>query len=412
MAPVVRFVYDVVCPFAYLAFRQLDRVRAHASVVLQPVLLGGLLRHVGAPDDPNTVMAPARAAANRRDIALWAEFGGVSLKPPVTHPGRTVDAMRILSAAPPAVRPAWSATLFEAYWEHGEDLSDRTVLERVMAPHAIDVGAAIEAGREPLRVSTRTAYDAGAFGVPTFLGGPRMLWGQDRMGLLLRDLGAKVPLDRWSAPPSAPARRVMGVRIVHDFASPFSYLASTQVERIARQAGVEVEWTPILLGALFRAIGTPNVPLHAMNETRQAYVRRDMVDWAEGWGAPLRFPSHFPLRSVLPLRASLVEPACVHALYEAAWVADRRIDTPEMLGPVLADAGFDADAILARTGEPKVKLALRTNTERARTEGICGVPSFVVTYDDGATLRLWGQDRLVMLRAALQGWMPINAAAL
>lgn len=412
MAPVVRFVYDVVCPFAYLAFRQLGRVRERADVVLQPVLLGGLLRHVGAPDDPNTVMAPAREAANRRDIALWAEFGGVSLNPPAAHPCRTVDAMRILSAARPSDRQAWSATLFEAYWIQGEDLSDRAVLERVMAEHNVDVHAAIEAGRESLRASTRAAYEAGAFGVPTFLGARRMLWGQDRMGLLLQDLGGQASLDAWAVPPSHPRRRVTGLRFVHDFASPFSYLASTQVERLAAEAGVEVEWAPILLGALFRAIGTPNVPLHAMNETRQAYVRRDMQDWATGWGAALRFPSHFPLRSVLPLRASLVEPDCVHALYEAAWVTDRRIDTPQTLGPVLADAGFDADAIVSRAGDPAVKLALRTSTERAQAEGICGVPTFVVTYDDGATLRLWGQDRLVMLRAALQGWMPANAAAL
>ena len=41
----LRFAYDVVCPFAYLAFQQLDRVRALADVELQPVLLGGLLRH-------------------------------------------------------------------------------------------------------------------------------------------------------------------------------------------------------------------------------------------------------------------------------------------------------------------------------------------------------------------------------
>jgi len=410
--PVVRFVYDVVCPFAYLAFRQLDRIRAHAEVELQPVLLGGLLRHVGAPDDPNTVMAPVRAAANLRDIALWAELGDVSLKAPPGHPRRSVDAMRILSAAPAQQREAWTATLFEAYWERGEDLSDREVLGRVMAPHQVDVEATIEAGRESLRASTLAAFEAGAFGVPTFFGGPRMLWGQDRIGLLLRDLGGQVALDAWSVPPTRPARRVTGIRFVHDLSSPFSYLAATQIERIAAGAGLEVEWSPILLGALFRAIGTPNVPLHAMNETRQAYALRDLQDWADGWGVPLRFPSHFPLRSVLPLRASLVEPACVGALYRAAWAEDRRIDTPQTLAPVLADAGFDADAILARTQAPEVKSALREQTERAQREGICGVPSFVLTYEDGTTLRLWGQDRLVMVRAALEGWMPARAASL
>lgn len=408
----VRFVYDVVCPFAYLAFRQLDRIRAHAEVELHPVLLGGLLRHVGAPDDPNTVMAPARAAVNRRDFTAWSEFWGVPLHVPSGHPRRSVDAMRVLCAAPDDRREAWTASLYEAYWERGENIADRDVLRRVMSVHDVDVDAAIEVGREPLRASTAVAFEAGAFGVPTFFGGPRVRWGQDRIGLLLRDLGADVRLDAWAEPAATSQRRVTGLRFVHDFASPFSYLASTQVERLAAQANLAVEWSPILLGALFRAIGTPNVPLHAMSRARQAYVQRDMVDWAEAWGVPLRFPSHFPMRSVLPLRASIVEPRCVRAIYQAAWADDRRVDTPETLGPVLDEAGFSASEILERTSAPEVKSALRGNTERAQAEGICGVPTFVLTYDDGSTLRLWGQDRLVMVRAALRGWMPPVASSL
>ncbi|MCR9166519.1 MAG: 2-hydroxychromene-2-carboxylate isomerase [Nannocystaceae bacterium] len=402
----IRFVYDVVCPFAYLAFRQLSRIRVHAEVELHPVLLGGLLRHAGGPDDPNTVMAPARAAVNRRDFEAWSDFWGVPLHVPAGHPRRSVDAMRVLCSADAEQREAWTATLYDAYWQRGEDIADRDVLRRVMAAHDVDVDAAIEAGRDALRASTQAAFDAGAFGVPTFLGGPRLLWGQDRIGLLLRDLGAPLHPDAWAEPAATSPRRVTGLRFAHDFASPFSYLASTQVERLAAEAGLSVEWSPILLGALFRAIGTPNVPLHAMNPARQAYARRDIADWADAWGVPMRFPSHFPMRSVLPLRASLVEPRATAAIYRAAWAEDRRVDTPETLGPVLEEAGFDAAGILARTADPEVKAALRENTERAQAEGVCGVPTVVLTYDDGSTLRLWGQDRLVMVRAALRGWMP------
>ena len=407
----IRFVFDVVCPFAYLAFRQLDRIRAlGVEVELVPVLLGGLLRHVGAPDDPNAAMAPARAAVNRRDFGAWAEFWGVPLTVPPGHPRRSVDAMRILAAAPESEREVAAATLFAAYWERGEDLADRAVLQRLLP--TVDVESRIEAGRDRLRAATQAAFEAGAFGVPSFLGGPRLLWGQDRIGLLLADLGADVRPDAWAEPFAIGPGRVTGLRFVHDFSSPFSYLASTQIERLATEAGLEVEWSPILLGALFRSIGTPDVPLHAMNETRAAYARRDLDDWARAWGVPLRFPCHFPLRSVLPLRVSIVEPRAVAAIYRAAWAEDRRIDTPEALAPVLEGAGLDAAGILARTEDPEIKGVLRTNTARAQAEGICGVPTCVLTYEDGRTLQLWGQDRLVMVRAALRGWMPSTAAAL
>ncbi|MEM6291374.1 MAG: DsbA family protein [Myxococcota bacterium] len=404
----LRFAYDIACPFAYLAFRQLHRVRAHAEVELMPVLLGGLLRHVGAPDDPNTAMAPARAAINRRDITLWGALHGVPLRIPPEHPRRTVDAMRVLAAAPVPHREALTAALYAAYWEDGVDVTDREVLAARAAPFGLDAHALIEAGREPLRSATQAAFEAGAFGVPSFLDGPRLLWGQDRIGLLLRDLGDPLPPEGWVGPAvtTSTSTTVTSLRFFHDVSSPFSYLASTQVERIAAAYGHAVLWTPILLGALFRTIGTPDVPLHAMNETRQAYTRRDMHDWAQAWGVPLRFPSHFPLRSVLPLRAMLVEPASTAAIYRAAWGEDRRVDTPEALCAVLTEVGLDGAAIVEQASDPGIKAALRENTERAVASGVCGVPTVEVTWNDGGRVLLWGQDRLVMLRAVLQGWVP------
>lgn len=416
----IRFVYDIACPYAYLAFSQLDRVRVHADVELVPVLLGGLLRHAGGPDgpdgpdDPNTVMSPARAAMNRRDIHRWADAWGVPLRIPAGHPRRTVDAMRVLAAASADRRASLTRTLYEAYWQHGEDVSDPGVLQRLL--EGVDVRAAIEAGREPLRTATAEAYGEGAFGVPTFLGGPRLLWGQDRMGLLLRDLGADVAPDLWMVPaPSHDVREpsaLTSLQLVHDVASPYSYLASTQVERVAAAAGVAVTWTPILLGALFREIGTPEVPMHAMNERRQAYARRDMIDWAEAWGVPLRFPSHFPLRSVLPQRAMVVEPGCTAAIYRAAWQDDRRVDTPQTLATVLDAAGFDGAAIVAKAGDPAIKAALRENTAAAVDQGLCGVPTFAVGREDGSTPRFWGQDTLVLVRVALDGWVPAGSSTL
>lgn len=34
-----------------------------------------------------------------------------------------------------------------------------------------------------------------------------------------------------------------------------------QVERVAKECGAQLEYVPILLGALFRTIGAPNAPM-------------------------------------------------------------------------------------------------------------------------------------------------------
>src|SRR5215471_8488008 len=98
----------------------------------------------------------------------------------------------------------------------------------------------------------------------------------------------------------------MDVTFYYDFASPFAYLASTQIERVAREAGgAEVRWRPILVGALFRKVGTADVPLETFGAAKRDYYRRDLARWADWWGVPLRWPTRFPMRTVLPLRAVL-----------------------------------------------------------------------------------------------------------
>ncbi len=402
------FYYDVVCPYAYLASTRVEAVARRAGVPLRlrPVLLGGLLRTVGAPDDPNQVMAAAKATLCADDRRNWAAWLGVPLHPPAGHPRRSVEAMRLALAAPPGpVRRAVTHDLFAAYWVRGQDITQDEVLAEVAQRHGLAPDAHRASHlRAGLRQATADAAAAGAFGVPSFGVGSTLWWGQDRLPLVEHALGLAASTPGPVAT-KTPAPGASTVTFFHDFASPFSYLAATQVQRVAAARGVEVALVPILLGALFRSIGTPDVPLFEMNQVKQAYVRRDLDDWARWWGVPLRFPSHFPLRSVLPLRVAACEPAATDAIYRAAWVDDRRIDTPEALGPVLEEAGLPGPRLLSQATTAPVKAQLRANTERALAVGACGVPSFRVERQ-GRSLLLWGQDRLDMLGAILDGWWP------
>jgi 2-hydroxychromene-2-carboxylate isomerase len=107
-----------------------------------------------------------------------------------------------------------------------------------------------------------------------------------------------------------------------DYSSPFAYLASTQVEAVAARAGAELVWRPFLLGALFKAIGTPNVPLFEMTPAKREYMARDIHRWAALYGVPFRFPSLFPMNTVRALRMTLQVddvPRLMHPLYRAYW---------------------------------------------------------------------------------------------
>ncbi len=399
------FYYDVVCPYAYLASTRVEALAARCDATIRwvPILLGGVFRHAGGPADPNQTMSPARARMNLVDMHRWADRWGVPLTMPGAHPRRTVEAMRLLVGCPPEKRVMLSHALFRAYWVRGADIADRTVLEETARLYRIDPAVIDSAeARQALYDTTREAADAGVFGVPAFVVDGELIWGQDRLHLLADRLGATRPTGSTATPVSSGGV----VRFFHDFGSPYSYLASTQVERVARASGAVVDWRPMLLGALFRDIGTGDVPLFAMSPPKRRYMAKDLDDWAAWWGVPFRFPEHFPLRTIAPLRVAIAEPEVTPHLYRAAWAEDRSIDDPEVLAAVLDEAGFDGAALLERTQDPKIKARLRANTEAAKDAGACGAPTFLVRRGDETPQLFWGQDRLEMVGHALDGWRP------
>lgn len=184
-----------------------------------------------------------------------------------------------------------------------------------------------------------------------------------------------------------------------DYSCPYAYLASTQVEALARRTGARLTWEPMLLGGVFRANGTPQNLSEVLSPAKKRHNELDMARWAAVFGVPLTMPAGHPMRTVEALRATLVvdsDPRVVGALYRAYWVEGRAPSDEATLRAVLAGAGHDADAVLARAATGEVKDELRRRTDRAIALGIFGAPSFVV---DGELF--WGQDRLAFVERAL-----------
>ena len=162
---------------------------------------------------------------------------------------------------------------------------------------------------------------AGFFGVPVYRVGEDWWWGGDRARFAEAALTGE-PVAPTVAPGDGTGRVV---EVFHDFSSPFSYLGVTQIERVAAEVGATVRWRPFLLGAVFKAIGTPLVPMMAFNAAKSRYYLRDLHEWAAYWGVDFAYNTHFPLRTVTALRVALQAPELTHALYRAAWAGNRNI---------------------------------------------------------------------------------------
>jgi 2-hydroxychromene-2-carboxylate isomerase len=409
------FYFDFSCPFAYLASTRIEAIAARTGATLtwKPMLLGGVFRALAAPQSPAESMSPAKLRHNGLDMLRWAERLGVPLRVPAAHPMRTVKALRALLALPEPSWPAFAHAVYRAYWQRGQDVTARDTLAAALAEAGV-TGAAAEralaadedpAIKQELVRRTDEAIARGVFGAPTmFVGdGPdaKMYWGQDRLHMVEEALGgAPSP-----SPSPSPSPTATTWDFWYDFSSPFSYLAATQVEAVAARTGTKVVWRPMLLGALFKQIGTADVPLLQMSESRRRYFARDLTYWAEHWKVPFRFTSRFPMRTVTALRLALAAGDRIaplsQALFRALWVDDRDLADPATLSAILDAAGFDADATMREAESPAGKQRLFDATAEAVARGVFGAPTFIV--DD---MLFWGQDRVPLVERVLAGWRP------
>jgi 2-hydroxychromene-2-carboxylate isomerase len=373
----LHFYYDVVCPYAYLASTRVVRFAESAGVNLieHPILLGGLFSAAGAPQVPAAGAAPAKVRLGTLDLHRQAERAPAALDLNRAHPQRSVEAMRLVTAAPPAVRRPLRDAIFRAYHVN-QGRIDREALAPLAAAHGVPLSAVDDPQiKDALRAETETAAALGVFGVPTFRLGDRLWWGNDRLDAVAHALRVP-PLPETVILGPTPAPPV--VEVFHDPSSPYSYLGVSRVEALAAEVGASVRWTPILLGALFSDIGTPLVPIATFSTPKQAWVMADLADAAARQGLPFRFPHAFPLRTVLALRVLQQAPAATHIVYRAAWAHNRDIGDPAVLQGVLDDEGFAGADLIANASSESSKQMLRDSTTRAAALGVCGAPSFRV----------------------------------
>jgi 2-hydroxychromene-2-carboxylate isomerase len=190
------------------------------------------------------------------------------------------------------------------------------------------------------------------------------------------------------------------LELYFDFSSPFAYLGCTQAEALAARTGAKLEWRPMLLGGVFKSIGTPDAPILTWSDAKRQYYFRDLQRWAEHWSVPFRFPSRFPMNSIKALRAYLALPeerrgAFRDAAFRAYWADDRDIADETVLKELI---GTGAEDVLARCATPAIKEELIAATKRAVDAGVFGAPTWIV---DGKDL-FWGQDRIELVERALR----------
>lgn len=180
----------------------------------------------------------------------------------------------------------------------------------------------------------------------------------------------------------------------YEFASPYSYLAATRVDGVAKEQGVAVRWRPFLLGAIFKMHKLKVRPME-MIPVKTRYMWMDAERKAKRYGVPLKLPSRFPRHAVLPARVALLGlnegwgEEFSRRVYHANFAEDKEIGEEAVVAEILENMDLNAKDVIARATTDENKQALREQTDEAFRLGIFGVPTFIA----GGEL-FWGDDRL------------------
>jgi 2-hydroxychromene-2-carboxylate isomerase len=182
----------------------------------------------------------------------------------------------------------------------------------------------------------------------------------------------------------------------YDLGSPYAWLAA---ERIEDLMPAPPAWRPILLGAVFKAVGRGSWSLTERREEGMREVERRAK--AHGLGA-VRWPEPWPPNSLHAMRAATHAERAgfgrefALAAFRLAYREGVDLSDPPAVARAAARAGADPDTVAEAIGRQDVKDGLRAATEAAIERGVIGVPTVAV----GDAL-FWGDDRLEEAAAAL-----------
>ena len=164
------------------------------------------------------------------------------------------------------------------------------------------------------------------------------------------------------------------IEFYFDPISPFAYLGSIQIERIAARLGRSVEWKPVLIGVtILKVMGLKPLPETPL---KGPYLKHDAVRLAEYFDVPFRYHGLTGINSLAALRAFVVlkerdaglAKSLAQKIFSRLWVRGLDITAADDVAEEAKGLGIDVPALLR-------DIETEPRQGRAETTGRCRDPS-------------------------------------
>ncbi len=197
----INFYFDVISPYAYLAFEKLPQALEGLSysVSYRPVVFGAILQHFGQ-------LGPAEIAPKRtwtyRQIQWLARQQGTPLQMPASHPFNPIALLRLALACNQTSEAGIcnrfvAETVLRHVWQGGQDAADAQRLQALIGQLQPKTAIDDPAIKSQLKANTDAAIAQGIFGVPTLEVDGQHFWGLDALPMLRAYLAG----DAWFTSP-------------------------------------------------------------------------------------------------------------------------------------------------------------------------------------------------------------------
>ena len=192
----IKFYYDFLSPYSYLASTQLPEIagRHDCEIEYTPIHVLRLMEKVG--NQPTTMLCETKLAYAFQDLVRWSEEYQVPITPNPHLSSIDVTPLLLgaIAASDAGVIREYTAAVFEGYWVKQAAFKDSdellAIVEGAGIPDArgiLESSAGLEAR---LEANIASAEQDGVFGVPSFVCDAGLYFGNDRLDFLEKGLAA------------------------------------------------------------------------------------------------------------------------------------------------------------------------------------------------------------------------------
>ena len=196
MTTSIDYYFSVISPWSYLGDARLRAIASRYQVTLnhKPISPGTIFSRTGGLQLKDR--SDQRKAYRMQELTRWRDHLGaeLSLEPRFFPTNDQLAHCTVVAARQSGEDPSELVhALMRACWVEDQDIADPSVISAALTTAGLDVEklmtlAKSEASRNEVDANTEEAISRGVFGVPAYLMGDQLFWGQDRLTFVERAL--------------------------------------------------------------------------------------------------------------------------------------------------------------------------------------------------------------------------------